>query len=228
MEASFLVRIQRRFQQPTKNLDLLVVSHGGSGSTLLAKFLGNHIKVNSPVSTDDGLLHCSTPDHPLVKIANPKRIIYVYDDPRLSVLSIFRRNLHIGMQAKLRYFGSSPNEYRRVIARYQATVKSLDEFFEKGYDCFGINSFWQNWSRSWSDVPLMLLSYDGIWQNLGQILEFSGVSGRDDRTLFPAKSQRAGNLGEISSERLQIFNSIYSKTLCEMDGLDPLVVRGPI
>jgi len=228
MNASFLVRIQRRFQQPTKNLELLVVSHGGSGSTLLAKFLHDYIKVNSPVSTDDGLLHCSTPDHPLVKIANPLRIVYVYDDPRLSVLSLFRRNLHLGMQAKLRYFGSSPSEYRRVSARYRATVKNLDEFFEKGYDCFGINSFWQNWTRSWVDVPLMLLSYDAIWQNLGQILEFSGVSEPNAKNLFPKQSQRAASLGEISSRRLEIFNSIYSKTLSEMDGLDPLVVRGPI
>ncbi|MFM9101954.1 MAG: hypothetical protein ACKOPS_11745, partial [Cyanobium sp.] len=71
-------------------------------------------------------------------------------------------------------------------------------------------------------------SYDAIWQNLGQILEFSGVSEPNAKTLFPKQSQRAASLGEISFRRLEIFNSIYSKTLSEIDGLDPLVVRGLI
>jgi hypothetical protein len=129
------------------------------------------------------------------------------------------------MQAKLRYFGESPHEYRKMCAGYDATVKSLDDFFEKQYDCFGINSFWRNWTGGWTGAPLMLLSYESMWDNLDRILAFSEIRKRHNVASFPVKRERKSSLEDLPASRIRILNRIYSQILTEMSDLPPVVVR---
>ena len=217
-------RLYKRFQAPRRNLDILVVSHGGSGSTLLTSFIGRYTTINSPDSTEDGLLHCCSPDHPLVKLAAPRRIIYCYSDPRISVLSLFRRNLALGMQAKLRYFGSSLYEYRKLAACYSSTVRSLDDFILKEYDCFGINSFWRNWTTSWVGTPIMLLNYASMWDNIGEIVDFVGLDPAAS-SAFPKKIERNSNFEHLTASKIEALTRIYSKTICEIEQMPSLLIK---
>ena len=109
-----------------QNYDVIVVSFGGAGTTMLLEFLAPYLKVNHRNSYVDGLKHIYTPEHPILKNNTVEKVIYLMSDPRDSVLSIFRRNFAEDMVAKLKEKHSSPEEYNKIVTDNTSGVRGLD------------------------------------------------------------------------------------------------------
>jgi len=193
---------------------------------MLAKFFGQYLVTNSPNSMNDGLKHCNSPDHPMLRKARPEKIIYCYADPRLAVLSLFRRGLADGMQVKLRYFSDDIERYRYLVNERSSRVKSKEEFFNMGYDCFGINSFWNNWLHGIIDCPVLFLRYDSIWSNAEKIFDYVGLS-KQLLPRFPCRRGRLTSLDNISEDNLAALDRIYQQTIISMQQMAPFAMRLP-
>ena len=70
-------------------IDVVVSSFGGAMTTTLLQWLRNYKNVNSHGNTDN-LKHTL---YPPVSTNPNLRLVYIFDDPILSILSLFRRQL---------------------------------------------------------------------------------------------------------------------------------------
>ena len=191
---------------------------------MLTDFFAEHVLVNSSNSTHDALLHCCSPDHPLLANIAPVKAIYCYEDPRISVLSLFERNLAQGMQAKLRYFGSNLADYNKLSKDYAARVHSIDEMIQLEYDCFGINNFWQNWTSVPASFPIMIVSYQQLWTHTATLLEFAGVPSTAHAS-FPLQRRRQSSLQKLCPHHADALETIYKDTIDAMSKTEACLIR---
>ena len=89
------------FRYP-KNLDCIVASAGGGGTTYLLNYLHEHtsLRTNDLVNYD-GLKHPSRKLLDTIYMANPRKVLYVFNDPALAIESHFRRGYVPSLLANL-------------------------------------------------------------------------------------------------------------------------------
>jgi hypothetical protein len=69
---------------------VLIVSSGGCGCTYLNKAISKHVDTN-PLSNADHFKHLYSPKSHLLNFNKINKIIFVYNDPLLAIVSHFRR-----------------------------------------------------------------------------------------------------------------------------------------
>lgn len=198
-----------------KQYDVIVVSYGGSGTTMLLDFLAPHMRVNSSNSFVDGIKHINSPDHPVLRYKKIERAIYLVADPREATLSLFRRNYALRMIAKLKAKHSNTEEYRRFVETYQPNILNLSDFLQRGEDLFGFRKHWQQWHEDTASFPVLFVRYDALHDSIAEILEFLGLPARlkDD---FPSRRQRATRLNELTIEDRRRLDRIYEDMATEI------------
>ncbi len=193
-----------------QDYDVIVVSFGGAGTTMLLEFLAPYLKVNNRNSYVDGLKHIYSPEHPILKNNSVGKVIYLMSDPRDSVLSLFRRNYAENMMAKLKANHSSPEEYYSIVSENKSGIKKLSDFLEIGDDVFGFKEHWKQWTESTLTFPVLFINYETIHDSIKQILEFLELPVELENS-FPPRRQRNSSFEALSSSDRTCLNQIYEE-----------------
>lgn len=196
-----------------RKYDVVVISYGGSGTTLLARTLARFLRVNAPNSERDGILHASSPGHPVFKNLRIARAIYVYANPPEAVLSIFNRGFQGRMQAKINSVHEDRDDYRRNILE-NTTAIELDDILRLGTDPFCIGKHLRNWTEpEAARFPILCVKYDALFKSTSIIADYVGKPELVD--YFPAQRARNTRLNDLSLERRNALLRIYEKE-CQM------------
>lgn len=196
-------------------LELLVISPGGVGSTFLIEFLGRFVRTNSP-SDCDALKHAPVPPLSL----NPGlRIIYVFGDPLLATISLFRRGYHAVQSRKMQRgaWRDGPSIHWNA---------SLEEYAAAGRDGFAYERHWRNYARKYLTNPTLFVRYECVWNHLPELLHFAGIA-RSRAGEFPRPRERAASVETISEQVLSRLETIHGDWRRKVDGFPDFEIRAP-
>lgn len=156
-------------------IDVVVISPGGVGSTLLIDQLGPHLRVNSRDDADH-LKHLPRlPD----RFPDRLKIIFVHGDVEDVVRSIDRRGWTARHGSKLASVGS-------VLASGPAQTEALRRAVERQID----------WFERCDRPGLLRVRYEELWDRLDEIAAFLGIDAETFRIEFPTRLARTGDAGE--------------------------------
>jgi hypothetical protein len=205
--------------------DVVVVSFGGSGTTFLLKYLATHLKVNSSDSSADGIKHASSPHHPIFRRYRVGRVVYVFDDPRLAAISLFRRDYASHMIPKLNAWHASPKSYKQYIDAHRSSV-TFDEFLERQEDLFGFEKHFRRWLGDDAvPFPVMGVRFSSLHDNLRPLLDFLHLPAALAET-FPPRRERAASLEFLSGTQRERIEALYGELAREIREMPPVVYRG--
>jgi hypothetical protein len=142
-----------------------VVSFGGVASSSLVAHLENGNKDRIWYHSRDK--HCLEPDLlPEVRKGMQVKACFLYGDPFHSVLSVFRRGLHVRHE---RSMSRSVQGYRPVL-RKDTTVA---EYLAAGEDRFFLHKHLDHWvDYSGNRVRILAVKYESLGEHIQEIMEF--------------------------------------------------------
>lgn len=180
----------------SSNIELLVTSGGGVGTTFVIDFLQNY-KVCNDRNDKDGFKHRDRP----TPSKNPDfKAIYVFGNPINAIYSLFRRDYH------------HEESYKLLQNHPQLTPipkeMSLDAFAAEGVDRFLFENHFRNWNEKFYQYPVMFIRYEKIWDHLEPLLEFAGIP-LSEIDKFPELKERKTQLDQISDATKENMRKIY-------------------
>lgn len=196
-----------------KQLDAIVCSWGGAGSTMLCEFLQKHLAINSSCD-EDSLKHLPLPP---VSLNRNLKCVFVVCDPVETVVSLFRRGFHQLQSRKLRR--------HTVVGNAMSPDCTLGEYAERGEEMFGFEGVLENYYSRHILYPTLFLNYSSIWSELGRVQKFLGLT-KEQMSQFPEQVERKSKrerLDEVS-ERM---NSIYAGLNERLEAMGPACIRKP-
>ena len=214
------------FPGASARLDAIVVSFGGTGCTFLLRYISRFMRTNSTNSLDDGLKHVNRPTHLLLRRYKIGKGIYVFDDPRRSVISLFRRKYHGHLRVKLRSNHGTITGYNLDIAGNSVDFE-FDGFLAKGMDTFGIIDHWRSWSSAEPvPFPTLFVKFDDLHNSIGKVLDFREIPQHfaDD---FPAKKPRSSDQVSLTTRQSALLGQIYGAMAEEINSASPVFRRDP-
>jgi hypothetical protein len=191
-----------------KELDVLVVSWGGVGSSFLIEFIEqNGLKVNSKDDTDNrgkdghlylsGIKHITHPEHSILEGYNIKKVIFLYDDIYDSVVSLFNRSYQYHQIIKMNN-GNDMNTDSEM---------TFDAFLQQNRDLFLFQRFYENWRYSKKPYPCLFLKGQHMYKHRYQICKFLDL---DPTQSFDAtKHVRKSCSQDLSKIHRQQLENIY-------------------
>jgi len=149
-------------------MKITVVSAGGCGQTFFMKFLNeNNIETNCLLDTDN-IKHCSHPKFVFDKSKTTEKVIFLYNNPFLTILSHFRRNWHWTQMHKL---GSPYKINYKKITSIKDFINLTKQY---GHDIFGIKYQFDNWINYDKSKSILFLDFTTIEKNQDILNEFIG------------------------------------------------------
>lgn len=165
--------IRRKFKPypALDDLEFLVVSPGGVGTTFLMKYLAGMLDINDPEDADH-LKHWHKPPSGQA-LADAPRMLFVTGDPDVIVASIARRGWLRHQSAKLGSFTGtvfSGHLQRKVFRKaVEAQIAA--------------------WTACTSD-KLLIVAYDELWDRAGDIARHAGLDPETFVASFPPRKER--------------------------------------
>jgi hypothetical protein len=196
-------------------LEVLVVSTGGVGTSVLSESLGRYRRTND-FRDLDGLKHLPVP--PLGG-NREARVIYVLGDPVASVVSLFRRQYHSGQSYKL--------QYCRLFRRTLPMSATLEEYVHAGRDRFYFEEHYRAWCETFRTRPTLVVKYDSLWQHLSAIQEFAQVP-EDFVRSFPAFRPRESQVGAEDGLIARGLTEMYASYQTHIEKLPDLQILPPL
>lgn len=194
---------------------MIVVSYGGVGTTFLLDFISNFRRTNCRGDTD-GLKHLPIPP---VAGGNHTKCVYVYGDPILATISLFRRGFHHAQSVKLlRYTRPrvSPISKQETLAGYAAS--GVDRFMFRRHLC--------NWHSRYLTMPTLFVRYDTLWDNIETLVEFLELPEGSGRAFSPRRV-RESRPDEIDERTVQGLQSMYGAFAEDLKRRKDVEVREP-
>jgi hypothetical protein len=189
-------------------MEVVVASAGGVGTTFLINFIAQYRRVNH-FDDEDGIKHLPVPP---VSLNKKLKLIYVYGNPQLAAMSLFRREYHHLQSGKL----------RKCVADAPAAVPvtmTLDEYAAKGIDGFYFREHFENWYSNYlSSFPTLFIRYETLFENLEPLLDFLELPSETLKA-FPKKKKRNSAMDEMPEETrqgLQKMYAVFEKELAEL------------
>ena len=197
-----------------KSIELLVCSYGGTGTTMLIRFLSDYFRCNS-VDDDDRLKHT---DKIPVSQNKDLKLIYVYGDPIDAVCSLFRRkffNLHS----------------RKLLRSYPkmapiAAGTTLTSYAEEGVDRLKFQQHFDNWYKRDQFYPVLFIKYERLWENLPVLFEYLGIPA-DQIDRFPKKRAREIEQLELSDATRVRLTEMYGNFVQQVTAYSDTMILQP-
>ncbi|MCC5907269.1 MAG: sulfotransferase domain-containing protein [Balneolaceae bacterium] len=193
------------------DIEYLFVSYGGVGTSFMLRFFFNYKKTNDPYDRDS-LKHLAKPPDDL---PSGVKVIYIYGDPKLAVISLFRRNFQETHSHKLlNGLGKKQSPIAKEL--------TIEEYAAKRVDLFNFREHFFNWYRADLQNPVLFLRYETLFNHLDFLFEFMDMP-NFAQDYFPQKKKRESVDLVLSEEIHQNLDKIYSPFADELNKLKPLV-----
>jgi len=194
-------------------IEVLVVSAGGVGTSFLAEAISKYKNTNQ-FEDEDGYKHLPFP--PLSR--GEYKIIYVLGDPIIATLSLFRRDYQHWQSLKLqRYYFK-----RNVVPLGQ----SLEEYASVGTDGFCFERHYNNWSERYLKQPTLFVKYEAIHDSVSQIRQFLDLP-TDFEDTFPVRVERQSKVESLDVSVAQGLSEISLRYSSIVNGLPDCELRIP-
>jgi len=193
------------------DIEVLVISFGGVGTSFLLKEIAKYKKTNSP-GDRDYCKHLTIP--PLGGPPNLK-VIYIFGDPILATISLFNRRFHCSQSIKLQRF------YR---AGFLIPNKmTLEAYAKKGKDGFFFERHFNNWYEKHQRYPTLFLKYENLFDNIDTISEFLNLPPEFSEN-FPEKKVRNSDFISHSAETIKGLESLYGNFRDRLNDRKPVEI----
>ena len=190
-----------------KEIEVLICSPGGVGTTFLIKHISQYKVTNNPQGRDQ-LKHIQFP--PISSNRNVK-YLFLFGNPIESVMSVFGRKLHY--------------KHSESFLAYNKSVKpvdknmSLDEYAREGIDRFLFERQFNNWINNSVYYPTLFLKYENIWDNLDLIYDYLDLP-KSEIGSFPTKKARTSDFSGLNEETQRNLKKMYGAHQQYIDSLD--------
>jgi len=218
------VQYQNLIQRTFPPLPIIVVTYGGSGS----KFLLKNLYPNKlPSELPEAHSHWRVPP---MTIEPEQKLIYIFGDPRNSVLSFFARRHSL---THLHGFEVRPREvqpqYRKL--KIINTLKNLEtdagpiteewdleQFLEHEVEQFRLEEHFDCWTYSRLNYPVYFCRYETLWENWGHLQSTLGVTRND----LPEKENRRSNWIDLPEPQKTALNKMLGDFALRLEALPDL------
>lgn len=181
-----------------KNIEVLIVSAGGVGTTFLMEEIGKYKTTNCSSNTD-GYKHLPIPP---ISFNRNLKVVYVFGNPIWASISLFRRKYHhvqsINVQQYLEKGYTIPFEM------------SLDTYASEAKDGHYFERHLENWRIVYPIYPTLFIKYESLFDNLKIVADFLDLPS-DFITNFPRKKVRQSELLNLSSSTANYLHHLYGK-----------------
>lgn len=188
------------------NLEVLVASYGGVGTTFLSQAIGRFRRVNDPRDLD-GYKHCPVP--PLFG-SRELKVVYVVGNPILAAASLFRRGYQAGQTGKL--------QYSRVFRRFPKEGLSLRDYAIRGRDFFLFQKHFEAWTKQFVFYPTLVVKYEAIHESLSLIAKFLNLRA-EFISEFPTLKERGSDLAKIDPETIHGLEIMYGNLAQKIESM---------
>lgn len=200
-----------------KNIEVLITSFGGVGTSFLISYLAQFKTINSHADRDS-LKHLPLPP---ISFNSRVKFIYVHGDPRLAVISLFRRRYQYLQSYKLRSYELRLETDSEALIPREMTVQ---EYATLGVDKLCFREQFYNWYNRLLTHETMFLRYETMFENVDSIFDFLDIP-KKYLDSFPKKIDRASNKSEISAETWDQLNKMYGDFHHELAALEDVEIR---
>jgi len=197
------------------DFDVVVTSYGGVGTTFIIDFIKQHYRINDK-DDKDKLKHLP---YPPLSINNNQKFIYLFGDPLMAAVSLFRRNLQYSHSKKI--IRGLRNRQQPIPA-----TMTIEQFASGGVDRFYFQEHFSNWYKSLHTNPVLFLRYETLYDNLEKIFDFLDLP-RELVTMFPPFKTRESNKLELSANTLEQLQMIYHEFNSELKQIPDMTVYYP-
>lgn len=178
-----------------RELDIYVTSHGGVGTTFLLEYLSKFKVVNEPYDMKKSMVkHLPVPP---LRAPKDLRVIYIFGDPVLATLSLYKRSFA--------HFQACKNGSFLSISKNS----DINYYLEKHQDRLGLTNHLKNWMENIAQ-PTLFINYDALWKHKEVIASFVGLPDSCFRD-FPLRKKRNSRFSELTAKQIEAFEDIYSE-----------------
>lgn len=195
------------------NLEVVVSSFGGVGTTFFAEFISQYKKVNSIIDKDS-LKHSP---YPPVTINSDQKFIYLFGNPVTATISLFRRNFQ---------FQQSKKYYSRIGAKKNPVSKemTLEQYASEGVDRFGLRNQFYNWYDASFSNQILFVRYETLYSNLETIFDFLGLPEQEIEA-FPPYRPRKSKESDIEENVLNQLTEMHQRFLSELQQIPDVKLK---
>ncbi len=197
-----------------RHIEVVVVSAGGVGTTFLMEAIAKYKKVNKS-SNADGYKHLPIPP---ISFNSALKVVYVYGDPVLACLSLFRRNYH---HAQSKWATKFQEDKYIIPATYH-----VEDYATRNEDGHYFEEHKNNWEQKYLCYPTFFIKYDDIHNSIQDLSSFLDLppSFIDN---FPERKPRQSASDKLSQETLSNIKKIYATYKNEVDNLSGFYIKEP-
>ncbi|MEO4001006.1 sulfotransferase domain-containing protein [Mesorhizobium sp. CAU 1732] len=197
-----------------------VVSYGGSGSKLVTRLLHEG---KNPEFLERAHVHWR---YPPSAPASGTRFIYVFGDPRNTVISFFQRresrHANHGFAAPANAAVPMPRFVQWALKNLQCSTTDVPEHLDlqsylasATHDVFELEDHVRRWLDRSGDLDIAFVRYDALWENPDAVEKLIGLKAAD---IPPRVSRRADWTALPADQRTQM-NGIYGEAVTFIDSL---------
>lgn len=180
-----------------KDIEILINSPGGVGTTFLIEHFGEFAKTNNPYDEDE-LKH---PGLPLLSRNKDLKRVFFYGDIRLAVVSLFKRGYHNYQSYKL----------QQMLCKKVECVPAkmtLKEYLKSEKDLFMFAEQFANFHDKYIFFDTLFVKYEAVHDYVEKIVDFLGLPSEAINS-FPEKKTRNSRLDELDDEARELLDLKY-------------------
>ena len=197
-----------------KDIEVVVGSYGGVGTTFFLDFISKFKKTNHP-QDDDKIKHLTVPP---VSFNKNVRFVYIYGNPVEAVPSLFGRGMANFQSKKLQ-------RDQEIINEPISLDTTLEEYALARVDKFLFRRHFYNWYRDCLMHPTLFIRYEKIWDHKEEIFKFLDLP-MSEIGNFPEKKQRRSRLADLPDPVHEGLVDMYGSFSDELDEIGECVLRG--
>ena len=191
--------------------DVVVGSVGGVASMALWFWLNKY----------KNTLHTHSPLLP-PRTGRPLRLIYIFGDPILSILSIFNRQLQLD-----RHYECVAGSYFKLSdMTLLLKMRSLKSYLASDLGAFPLRQHFHNWRTAPTQHPVLFMRSETIWDNFDVLQSFLDLP-KEAMDLFPKKKKRhsAKEILNLTPRQQEKLNQLYGDFKEELKQMPDIYIR---
>ena len=203
---------------PHPECEVVVSSYGGVMSTQFIDWLSQYRRVNINCQNKRDAYFLKHTCYPPVSTNRHLRLVYLFDDPILSLISIFRRNFQ----------GRHWSNITGKDIAYATTRKmgNLESYLNSDINAFPLQQHFHNWQVEPTQFPILFIRASTMWNYLDLVQSFLGLPD-EAMASFPKKKKRESLYADLNPDLRNKLHQLYGDLQEEVERQPDTYIRQP-